>query len=130
MRETYRKKYWEYFDQDGFIIKNIRTLPRRNSPIPFGTNDYMFEILKLDGDKEIRFAIQRAKDFCGCRNWIVDSSELKKIMRYLQNKNPPVPELFEEFEFNEEEEFRLRTLLEKEYDNNFKTKYVGKKIQE
>ncbi len=119
MREVQRNAYYDYFDTDGFIIGDLSLLPRFNSPLSMESHDYSFEVLKLDGDREIRFAAQKGGD-CSCRNFITDSKELIHIKEWLQGRCGCKPELFDDFDFNIHEEYRLRKLLERVYDNDNK----------
>lgn len=116
IKETYKNKYWKYFDDEGFIIGNLLDLPRVNSPMPMSdSRERFYEILKLDGDKEIRFAVQRHRD-CGCRNFIIDSSELVHTLNYLEGKCKCVPGLLDEgFDFTEQELYKLKEMLKAEY---------------
>lgn len=114
MREVEKNLYWKYFDSDGLIIGDLSSLPRRNTPYPLGKRDYSFEILKLDGDREIRFAVQKGGD-CGCRNFITDSTELIHIKEWLDGKCGCKPELFDEFQFNIHEEYRLKKMIDDVY---------------
>jgi len=114
MREVEKNIYWKYFDDQGFIIGDLSSLPRKNSPYPMESREYCFEILNLDGDKEIRFAVQKAGD-CGCRNFIIDSSELIHVRDWLDNKCCCKPDLFDEFKFNIHEEHRLKKMISDVY---------------
>jgi hypothetical protein len=117
MREVEKKAYYKYFDKDGFIINSLKGLPRKNSPmsLPIQKDEYTFEVLKLDGDNEIRFAIQKEGD-CSCRNFITDRWELIHVRDWLEGKCGCKPDLFDEFRFNIYEEYQLRKLLSDAFD--------------
>ncbi len=82
----------EYFESDNVIKKPMTGLPRYNSKIDDNieqNNKLVFELLELDGENCIRFAMGRPGD-CTCRSAVADIDDiinLKNLIdEYLKNQ--------------------------------------------
>ena len=81
----------EHFTEDNIIVKPIDGMERLNSVVDddvLENRKLIFELLKLEGDDAIRFAIARDGD-CTCKSFLADKDDMVNL-RNLLNKAYPV----------------------------------------
>lgn len=80
----------EHFTEDNIIVKPIDNMERLNSRVDddvIENRKLIFEILKMEGDDAIRFAIARSGN-CTCNSFVCDSDDLINLRDLLLSAYP------------------------------------------